>query len=359
MNFDLTDDQRAFQGSVASYLGDACTTQAVLATFEPGSAPNLGYWRGLMELGVGGLTVPEAYGGSGLDLLDMAVVVETAGRFVMPGPLIEHTMATYAIRLAGTEEQQARWLPDLASGARRATIALTEGSEGWLPPDWRLPAAGSLTGTKRFVADAVGADLIVVGLAGGEFAVVERGAAGIEISPLPSLDGSRRLYDLSFASTPAERLPGGPASAQRVCDVGLVLLAADAYGGASRALEMTIAYAKERVQFGRPIGQFQGVKHQLADLAVEIEPTVGLYWYAAHAFDRESPEQATMAAALAKAHITEVYAAATRSVIELHGGIGFTWELGAHMWLKRAVFDRNYLGRPAVHRERYARMAGW
>ncbi|RJG00645.1 acyl-CoA dehydrogenase family protein [Noviherbaspirillum sedimenti] len=359
MNFDLTDEQRAFQDSIANYLNDACTIPAVLATFEAQSPPALQYWSGLMELGVGGLTIPEQFGGFGLELLDLAAVVETAGRFVMPGPLIEHAMAAYAISLGGTEAQQARWLPDLASGRLRATVALTEGQEGWMPGDWHMPCDDTLNGAKHYVPDALDADLIVVGLSGGRMAVVERGANGLELTALPSLDGSRRLYQVTFNATPAELLPAAQECAQRICDVGLVLLAADAYGGAKRCIEMSVEYARQRVQFGQQIGKFQAVKHQLADLAVEVEPAAGLYWYAAHAFDHERPDKASKAAALAKAHLTDVYTAASRRMIELHGGIGYTWELGAHLWLKRAVFDHNYLGRPSLHRARYASMAGW
>jgi alkylation response protein AidB-like acyl-CoA dehydrogenase len=155
-----------------------------------------------------------------------------------------------------------------------------------------------------------------------------------------------------------EPLPGGGEAACRVRDVGLVLLAADAFGGASRLVEMSVEYAKTRVQFDVPIGQFQAVKHKLADMATDVEPARGLYWYAAHAIDR-LPAESERAAALAKAHLTDRYLQVAREAVEVHGGIGFTWECDVQIWFKRAMFDRAYLGPPEGHRDRAAALAGW
>jgi alkylation response protein AidB-like acyl-CoA dehydrogenase len=148
------------------------------------------------------------------------------------------------------------------------------------------------------------------------------------------------------------------ASAGRIVDAGLVLLSADAFGGASESVARAVEYAKEREQFGRKIGSFQALKHQLADMALAVEPTIGLYWYAAHVFDTQ-PKDAPLAAALAKAHITELYPKIARKMIEAHGGIGYTWEYGAHVWLKRALFDQAYFGMPYTHRARAAQLSGW
>jgi alkylation response protein AidB-like acyl-CoA dehydrogenase len=185
---------------------------------------------------------------------------------------------------------------------------------------------------------------------------VARDAAGVEVEPIDSADRTRRSFEVRFDGAVAEVLE--EAAFTRVRDAGLVLLAADAFGGAWQLVEFAVEYAKTREQFGQKIGEFQAVKHQLADMAVEIEPARSLYWYAAHAFDH-IPEEAEQVAATAKAHLTDRYAQVARDTVEIYGGIGLTWECEVHMWLKRALFDRAYLGTPDVHRERTAQLAGW
>jgi alkylation response protein AidB-like acyl-CoA dehydrogenase len=202
------------------------------------------------------------------------------------------------------------------------------------------------------------ADVIVVGVAGGGLALVEKDASGVEIKDIESADRTRRLCQVSFADTPSEALPEGEAAAIQLRDVALVLLAADAFGGASRLVEMSVEYAKTREQFGVTIGHFQALKHQLANMAVEVEPARGLYWYAAHAMDHVHDES-ERTAAVAKAHITDRYMQVARDAVEAHGGIGFTWECDVQIWFKRAMFDRAWMGTPAVHRERAAVLAGW
>jgi alkylation response protein AidB-like acyl-CoA dehydrogenase len=355
MRFDLDEQQRAFQEAVTDYLQQTCSVSRVLEPHDTGK-PVYEAWQGLMEMGLGGTMVPEAHGGLGLGLLELAVIAEVVGRFAMPGPFMEHALATLAIALGGSDAQKARWLPVLASGEKRATIALAEAGGGWSPDAWTFPSSETLKGDKRFVLHAQAADLLVVGLQHGAMALVEGGAAGIDITAVPSTDAGRQLAHVKFSDTPCELLPvdvGG-----RIFDAAAVLLAADAFGGASRCLAMSVTYSKERVQFGQPIGAFQAVKHQLAQMAVQVEPSVGLYWYAAHVFDAD-PEQAPEAAALAKSHITELYPRIARHMIEAHGGIGYTWEFGAHVWLKRALFNQAYLGMPHVHRARVAAMSGW
>jgi alkylation response protein AidB-like acyl-CoA dehydrogenase len=202
------------------------------------------------------------------------------------------------------------------------------------------------------------ADLIVVGVAGGGMAVVEREARGIAVRAIDGIDRARRIAAVEFDGTPCEALADGDSAALRVRDAGLVLLAADAFGAGSRLVHMCVEYAKVREQFGVTIGHFQALKHQLANMAVEMEPARALYWYAAHAFDR-IPEESERAAAIAKAHITDNAMKVARDAVEAHGGIGFTWECDVQLWFKRAMFDRAYLGVPSIHRERAARLAGW
>jgi alkylation response protein AidB-like acyl-CoA dehydrogenase len=355
MKFDLDEQQLAFQQGVADYLAAECPPARALLPHDTGQ-PDLALWRGLMELGIGGIMVPEEHGGLGLGLLDLAVVMEPIGRFAAPGPFLDHSLATLALVLGGTEAQRAEWLPALATGQRRATIALAEGKGEWFADQWTLQPTPGLTGEKRHVLHAEGADLIVVGLAGGKLGLVHGDAPGLTITPKLSTDAGKQLCTVAFSGTPCELLDGGVGA--RLIDAGLVLLAADAFGGASQAIDMAVAYACEREQFGRPIGSFQGLKYQLVDTAITIAPAVGLYWYAAHVWDTD-PASASLQAAMAKSLLTENYARATRQVIEAHGGIGYTWEYGAHVWLKRALFDQAYLGMPRALRMRIADLAGW
>jgi alkylation response protein AidB-like acyl-CoA dehydrogenase len=355
MRFDLDPQQRAFQHSVEEFLAAECPLKRALAPHDHGGA-DVELWRGLMSLGVGGIIVPEQYGGLGLGLLDLAIVGESVGRFGAPGPFLDHALGTLAIVLAGDAEQRTRWLPRLSQGVERATVAFSEGAGRWLADDWTLPAGPTLTGQKQFVPHAEGADLFVVGCSGGRLAVVTRDAPGVTVKAVPSTDGGRPLFTVTFTDTPCVQLE--LAAGQRLVDAGLVLLSADAFGGASHCVEASVAYAKQREQFGRPIGMFQALRHQLADMALAVDPKIGLYWYAAHVFDHE-PAASPLASAMAKASITEVFPRIARRAIEAHGGIGYTWEYGLHVWLKRALFDQSFLGMPEVHRARIATLSGF
>ena len=246
----------------------------------------------------------------------------------------------------------------MGTGDRVGTVALGEEGDHWQPGEWSVEAGDTLTGVKTNVPFASSSDLLVAGVAGGGLAVVEGGASGLSCEKLPGADRTRRIERVTFDSTPCEVLPGGTGVSTRLRDVGLVLLAADAFGGASRCIDMAVEYAKTREQFGVTIGHFQALKHQLANMAVDIEPARGLYWYAAHAMDHVE-DQAERSAALAKAHLTERFMQVARDTVEAHGGIGFTWECDVQIWFKRAMFDRAFFGTPSVHRERAAALAGW
>lgn len=355
MKFDLDEQQLAFQQGVAEFLEAECPVSRALEPHETGQA-DLDLWRGLMELGIGGIMVPEELDGLGLGLLDLAVVMEPIGRYAAPGPFLDHALGTLALTLAGSPAQQKEWLPAFVTGEKRVTVALAEAKGEWLAEQWSLAEGETLSGEKHHVLQAEGADLIVVGLAGGKLALVRGDASGITITPTLSTDAGKQLSTVAFAATPCEILEG--AAGRRLVDAGLILLAADSFGGASNTVNMAVSYAKEREQFGRPIGSFQGVKHQLANMAITVEPAVGLYWFAAHMWDTE-PEAASLQAALAKALISENYARATRVMTEAHGGIGYTWEFGAHVWLKRALFNQAYLGSPRSLRSRAADLCEW
>ncbi len=363
MDFDLSEEQLLLQETVSSYLENECPLSRIRDLFDDETGYDPMLWKGLAEMGLAGIHLPEEYGGSELEILDLAVVVEIIGSHAAPVPLISHSLGSLAIALAGSEEQKKRWLPGLATGDLLATIAFSEEGGAWQPDQWQIGAdassSGTISGSKETVAFAEQADLFIVGLAGGGLAVVDRNASGVEVQRVEGADRTRRIARVSFDASPVEVLASGTAgAADRVRDVGLVLLAADAFGGAKKLVDMSVEYAKSREQFGVTIAHFQAHKHQLANMAVEIEPSRALYWYAAHALDHIQDE-APRCAAIAKSHITDRYQQIARDAVEAHGGIGFTWEGDVQIWFKRAMFDRALLGTPREHRDRAADLAHW
>lgn len=335
MLFHLTEEQTAIQDAVRGTLADAWPIERLhrfadgADDFDPES------WNALMALGIGGLAVPEARGGAGLGLLDAALVCEVAGEAAAPGPVIGQILTALAV--SASDNSVARTLlPRIVSGEAVATLALGSG----------------------LVQSARAADLFLTDAEDGGLRLIESGE-GVTIEPVVSTDRSRPVSRVSFGKVRSHLLCGGNAPlAQRTRDAALVLIAADALGGAQRCTDMSVAYAKEREQFSQPIGRFQGLKHQLAQMALEVEPSRALVWYAAYAWDAGLPD-ASRAAALAKAHLCEVYTRTTRAAIAAHGGIGYTWEYGLNYWFRRAIQDRAWLGSPAQHRARAAEMAGW
>jgi alkylation response protein AidB-like acyl-CoA dehydrogenase len=358
MDFGLSEEQDLLQTTVRRFLAGECPPSRVRELFESAEDESLPLWRGLAELGVAGLAVPEEHGGAGLGVLDLALVAEVLGEAAAPGPFLGHALATLAIAVGGSAEQQRRFLPALAAGERLGSVAFAEPGGAWEPDAWRASGGTALSGVKEWVPAAGQADLWVVGTAGAGLALVEPARGGVKIEPMAGSDRTRRAARATLEGAAADPLPGGAAAARRVRDAALVLLAADAHGGAARCVELSVAYAKTREQFGVTIGHFQALKHQLANMALEVEPSRALWWYAAHAWDARLAD-AERAAALAKAHLTDAYMQVARDTVEAHGGIGFTWECDVQIWFKRALFDRAFGGSPAVHRERAARLAGW
>ncbi len=363
MDFDLSEEQQLLQETVAQFIENECPMARLRELFDDETGYDPVLWKGLAELGVAGIHLPGDYGGSELEVLDMAVVAEVLGASAAPVPFLGHALASEAIRVAGSAEQQGRMLPPLASGESLATIAFAEVGGVWLPDQWTIAApdgeTGTISGSKETVEFGEQADYFVVGLAGGKIGVVDRNAAGIEIQRVEGADRTRRIARVTFENTPVEVLAeSGAEAAQRVCDVGFVLIAADAFGGAKKLVEMSVEYAKSREQFGVTIGHFQALKHQLANMAIEIEPSRALYWYAAHAVDHV-PDEGTRMASIAKSHLCDRYSQIARDATEAHGGIGYTWEGDTQIWFKRAMFDRVALGTPRVHKDRAAALAGW
>jgi alkylation response protein AidB-like acyl-CoA dehydrogenase len=359
VNFDLSDEQRLLQETLRAFTAKECPESRVRELFDAAPANDPALWKGLAELGLTGLLVPEAYGGAGLALLDAVAAAEVLGESAMPGPWASHTIACLAIALAGSEAQKQRWLPRLASGEALATLAFAEAGERWQPNEWQLaPSGGALRGEKLAAPAASAADVIVVGLAGAQLALVDASSGGVACEAADAIDRTRPFSHVRFANAPCEMLSGGSPAAERVRDAALVVLASDAQGGAARCVALAVAYAKQREQFGATIGHFQALKHQLANLALESEPNRPLVWYAAHAWDRAQAD-APLVAAHAKAHVTDAFVRIARGAVEAHGGIAYTWEFPLHWWLKRALYDRAWLGSPRVHRLRAADLNGW
>lgn len=358
MHFGLTQEQTLMQHAIRELAAGELPPNRRRALFDEGTGFDPDLWQRAAETGLAGLVVPEEHGGAGLDLLDLALASEVIGEAALPGPFLGHSLATIALACGGSEAQKSEWLPKLATGDTIGTVALGERGDVWDPAGWQTKDTGGVvSGDKQFVEHGDRANLIVVGTAGGGLSLVEGQSLG-RSEVVDGLDRTRRLAHLGFDGAPAEALAGGPTAADAVCEAGRILLAADAFGASWKLIRMTVEYTLEREQFGTKIAQFQSVKHQLANLAARCEPMRGLFWSAAYSFDHLPAERAREAAA-AKAHITETAVDIGRRAVELHGGIGFTWECDVQFWLKRTMFDRTWLGSPRAHRERLAQLSDW
>jgi len=351
MDFALSDEQRAIQAAARDFLRDAANADALRAAVEGTTGFDAALWQGLAhEMGFSGLMVPEAHGGSGLGALEMALVLEETGRCLAPVPFFETAvLAVQAVLAAGTAEQQAALLPRLAGGTR-ASFAGTA--------DRPRLDAGRLTGGAGFATFAHVAELIVVATADDSLVVLEADTPGLTIEALPSLDRTRRFARLTFdCAVPPQNILGAPGAARpaiaRTLAVGAGLLAAEQTGAAQFSLDATVDYAKQRVQFGRTIGSFQAVKHMLADMMMLVEASRSAACYAAAAIDAGGDELEE-ACHVARIHASDALRHVASEAIQLHGGIGFTWEHHAHLYFKRARATANWLGSADMHREALA-----
>ena len=320
------------------------------------------YQRLAGELGVVGLAVPESFGGSGGGLMELGLVLQEAGRALLCAPLLATVLAARALLESGDDAACARLLPGLAAGTSVASLAVLE-LGGWdAPVATTASSDGSgwvVSGVKRWVLDAQSADLLVVSAAappGLSLFVVDPGAGGVEVTPVAGVDPTRRQATVTLTSAPAVPLGGlgsGAAALSRTLDVAVVLLAAEQLGLAERCLEMATAYAKERTQFDRAIGSFQAVKHKLANVLLEVEAATSAVMYALWTADRDVAEL-PLVACIAGSTCSETALLAASENVQVHGGIGCTWEHPAHLYLKRATTDRQLLGDPQRHLARLA-----
>jgi alkylation response protein AidB-like acyl-CoA dehydrogenase len=356
MNFDFTDDQRAIKRTANEFLGARYKLETVRALAEDERGFTDEQWREIAELGWPGVIVPEEHGGLGLGVVELVVIQEEMGYALAPSPLLSSVSAALLLVAAGNEEQRAKWLPGLADGSVRGTVAVWDSGAGWAPDHSEAEApGGTLTATKIAVADAGSADLLIVSGAGGEHYLVEASAASI--TPEKSLDPTRRLYRVELDGAAAEPLRGDPGAIAHAYAAIVTALAAENVGVAQRAMEMAVAYAGDRKQFDRPIGSFQAVAHRCAQMLLEVEGARSLSYWAAWALDHE-PSTAPRAASMAKAYASDAGFRVCASSIQVHGGIGFTWEHDLHFFLKRAKANAHAFGDARWHRDRVADLAG-
>ncbi len=376
MDFGFSQEQEMLRATARKFLENECASTFVRARMEEPAGVTDDFWAKLAEQGWLGLVYPEEYGGSGLGFVDLTVLMEEMGRAVMPGPFVSTVLlGGLTILEAGSPAQRKEWLAKIASGAAKTTLA-------WTEPNARWDAAGVtataredkngfvLSGTKLFVPDAHLADVIVVVARTAEgrspeegvsLFLVPKGARGMDVKLLPTMDQTRKLCEviLKDVAVPAAALVGAKGGAwpalARVVQRATVALCAEMCGGAQKVLEMTTEYAKIRVAFGKPIGTFQGVKHKAADMLVDVENAKSLTYYAAWAVDENAPE-APLAASMAKAYASDAYRKVSGTGIQLHGGIGFTWEHDLHLYFKRAKSSEFTFGDATYHRERVAQL---
>jgi alkylation response protein AidB-like acyl-CoA dehydrogenase len=357
LDFALTQDQRLMQESLVRTLEQASSLQRVRQFAGDLMDKGGDVWRALVEFGLAGIVVPEEHGGLGLSLLDAALASEALGAAIAPVPFMGVVLGPIALLRGGSPEQQALWLPKLASGEVMAAAAISEPIAGARDGAGVAAKDGKLTGKTLFVPGGMAAGLLIVADTSGGLHLVEGAAAGLTRTLMPGIDQTRRLAELDFDGVAAEPLAGGPQLLTGLRDAGWVLVAADSLGAAQVMVDKAVAYAKERRQFDRVIGSFQAVKHLCAEMAAELEPCRALVWYAAYAFDA-APAEASLMAAHAKALTSEVGRFVARTATEVHGGMGITDLLGLHFWFKRLGLNRQLLGGPERVREIAARLQG-
>jgi alkylation response protein AidB-like acyl-CoA dehydrogenase len=359
--FDLTDEQRAIKSTAHDFLASRFKSERLrqIAASEDGF--DASGWKEMAELGWAGLALPEEWGGQGLGIVDLAVLFEEMGYVCAPSPLLSNTIAGLALAAGGSDAQRERWLAPLAAGELRGTPALIDAGVPAQPNKFAMAAESDgdgvvLNGEKTLVMDAASADFFLVATADGHRHLVEKGADGLTVVPEQSIDPTRRLSSIRLdgVRVAAENtLPGATEDYWPVFQRACVALAAESTGLAQRALEMSVEYAKDRQQFGRPIGAYQAVSHRCAQMLLETENSRSAVYGAAWAADAE-PESLPLAASMAKAYASDAGWRVPDAAIQTHGGIGFTWEHDLHFFLKRGRANAATFGDAKWHRERVA-----
>ena len=392
MDFGFSEEQEMLRQSARALLEKECPSTAVRRLMEDAHGCDTALWKKMADLGWMGLVIPEEYGGAALNYVDLVLVMEEMGRVMLPSPFIWTAMVAEALRRAGSDAQKKALLPKIASGNLIATIAWLEPSASWDASSITLTARRDgpnyvLDGTKLFVNDAHLADCIVVAARTGgsgqgaaesqpglrladsathrtrglnedgiTLFAIEAKRPGIDIAPLKTMDQTRKLSVVKFAGVKASAadvigtIGGGWSILSAILDRGKVMIAAEMIGGAQKVLETTVEYAKVRAQFGRPIGSFQAVQHKCANMMIDVEGAKSAIYYAAWAVSNDVPD-APVAAAVAKAAASDAFRRVSADGIQLHGGIGFTWDHDLHLYFKRAKSSEFTFGDATYNRE--------
>lgn len=378
MDFGFTEEQEMIRSQAAEFLKKECSITFVRELMSSEHGYSQEFWKKVTELGWLALVFPEKYGGAGLGFVELTVVLESMGGALAPGSFFSSILGGLILLEAGDEEQKKRWLAPLVEGKIKATLAVTGPDAGWQAADMSSVSAErgngnySLSGTKLFVPDAHHAELIVCAASIGSSSaaennitlfVVDRDSEGLNITPLKTMDQSRRLYDVTFEQVrvPAGHLLGNTGKAwsimENVIAKATIGLCAEMVGGAQRVLDMCVDYAKQRIQFGRPIGSFQAIQHKCADMFLMIESARSATYAAAWSASQDGADTALLAS-IAKAYTSDAYRFVVGEGIQIHGGMGFTWEHDMHLYFKRAKADEFNLGDANYHRERVAQLIG-
>ncbi len=370
MNFAFSDEQEELRKVVRQFLENKSPETAVRELMDTESGYDPEVWGQMAEqLGLQGLAIPEEYGGSGYGYIELIVVLEEMGRSLLCAPYFASVaLAANTLLQSGDDAAKKAHLPGIASGETIATVAFTEANGKWDESGITATATKSgdgytISGEKMFVLDGHTANLIIVAAktdAGTSLFTVDADASGLTREALPTMDQTRKQARLTFDGTPATLLGTegeGWATLEKVLDLAVVALAAEQVGGAQKVLEEAVQYAKDRVQFGRPIGSFQAIKHKCADMLLEVESAKSAAYYAGWCASELNDELPSVAS-LAKAYCSEAYFHAAAENIQIHGGIGFTWEHPAHLYFKRAKSSELLFGDPTYHRELLAQRIG-
>ncbi len=358
MDFGLSEDQLLLEKTVRSFLSDQVPIERVRELRDRDCPNDRSIWKSLAELGITGILVPEAQGGSALSLLDAALVSQALGHAVTPTPFLSSAvMAPIALVAVGGSQSES-WLAELATGDAIFGVALTECFSVREAAGVRLDG-GKLQGKAMMALDAHGADYILVAIDSQTLSVVKADAPGVEINRLATVDATRCTAEAVFAGAIPEVVfeDAGPAIA-RTLEAGRIVLAADSLGACESMVEQAVAYSKQRKQFDRLIGSFQAVKHMCSEMIAEVEPARSLLWYAAHSFDA-MPDESALMSCHALAHSSEIAREIASVSTQVHGGIGWTDEQNLHFWFKRVANARHLLGGPEYLRNRAAELQGF
>jgi alkylation response protein AidB-like acyl-CoA dehydrogenase len=362
MQFGLSESQEILKHTARRFFGGELPMAEVRRLMETATGHDEELWAKMTGQGFTGIIFPEEFGGMGLSQVELILFMEEAGYALLPGPFFSTVaLAGAVLNALGSPAQKKKYLARICDGQAKATLALLEDSASWEPADVQLNAAklaatgDKLTGTKLFVTDADIADFIIVAARNGIF-LVDRKAPGIQIAPMKGMDFTRKIYSVTFSGTPAEPLGSAqPADLAKPLATATAALAAELAGGMQRVMEAAVGYAKTRKQFGKPIGSFQAVQHMCAEMYLETESARSAAYYAAWALSENAPD-AAVAVSIAKMYSSDASRTVGNRGIQVHGGMGFTWENDLHLYYRRAKASETMFGDASFHRERLARL---